>query len=154
MMDHFTKMAKAEYMEGRLRDSMNDHDEVSTLDAEATEMRDKRNKEGVKLSPTPEAQRHRERGEKRKAQEEPAKSNKGMSGRDHRDAEGSRRHRREEDVKTTRSRSRRRQREVAREKQRSRSRRRRSREREQDLRWKPGEGKYGVLKQDKKGLAQ
>ena len=46
--EHFRMMAEAEYLEGRLKEGSQDHDGLSTSDAAATQMREKRNREGVK----------------------------------------------------------------------------------------------------------
>ena len=52
LMDHFEKMATAEFLEGRMKELEQFHDGLSSGDAAATEMRTKRRMEGVKLSPS------------------------------------------------------------------------------------------------------
>ena len=54
LMDHFEKMATAEFLEGRMKELEQFHDGLSSGDAAATEMRLKRRSEGVKVSPSPE----------------------------------------------------------------------------------------------------
>ena len=62
LMEHFEKMATAEYLEGRLKDEEQFHDGAATSDAAATQMREKRRREGVRYSPTPEEERQERKG--------------------------------------------------------------------------------------------
>ena len=66
LMQHFEKMATAEYLEGRLREGEQDHDEIATSNAEATQSREVRMKEGVKTSPSPTMDMQERRERKRK----------------------------------------------------------------------------------------
>ena len=153
LIQHFEKMATAEYLEGRLKEGEQDHDEIATSNAEATQSREVRMKEGVKTSPSPTMDMQERRERKRKWQRDEAeekmqydaKKKEELRRREHQ-------HDRGHDDGQARGSG------VKRE-QRSRSRGRRkggeakeSKEkgRAQDLRWKPGEGKYGLLKEDKK----
>ena len=183
LMDHFEKMATAEYLEGRLKEEEQDHDGIATSDAAATQMREKRRKEGVRYSPTPEnekAEKSQQRNEgewKRRRMDE---DGHGSSRRDEgRKAEGTAERRRSRERRSTDRKPRRKEEEVkgerARQRRRSESRKRsrsrrgmkedrgkedrrakdstaehRDRKDKADLKWRPGEGKYGLLKEEKK----
>ena len=148
LMEHFRMMAEAEYLEGRLREGSQEHDAMSTCDAAATQMREKRNREGVKLSPSPELQRDRRGGlEGGGTSEAPTTSRRARE-------EDERQRYRERGTRTS----------AERRRSRSRSRRGRSKDRRReveaerkaksqksgDMRWKPGEGKYGMLREEVK----
>lgn len=183
LMDHFEKMATAEYLEGRLKEEEQDHDSIATSDAAATQMREKRRKEGVRYSPTPEnektekTQQRNEGGWKRRRMDE---DGHGSSRHDEgRKAEGTAERRRSRERRSADRKPRRKEEEAkgerARQRRRSESRKRsrsrrgmkedrgkedrrakdstaehRDRKDEADLKWRPGEGKYGLLKEEKK----
>ena len=154
LMDHFEKMATAEYLEGRLREEEHQRFEIATGDAEATSTRARRNKEGVKLSPTPEAQRGVDeewtKEEKRRWEESRDKAKEKKS--EEEDKEKKRRRKsKEEERKLEEKRAQKRWRSASR-RSRSRGEARRGDGKEgekADLRWRPGEGKYGMLKEEK-----
>ena len=140
-------MAEAEYLEGRLKEGSQDHDGLATGDAAATQMREKRNREGVKLSPTPELQRrHHGEGEGRKKEEIPVTSKRAREEDEDR-REGGRERKRSTGRRRSRSRSRRKRSE---EKKKKPEEEKRRREDKDDMRWKPGGGKYGMLKEEVK----
>ena len=80
LMDHFEKMATAEYLEGRMKELDQFHDGLSTGDAEATKMRELRKKEGVKISPSSEPERKRKERDHDRGRHE-GKFRKGTKGR-------------------------------------------------------------------------
>ena len=153
-MDHFEKMAAAEYLEGRLREEEHQHFEIATGDAEATSMRARRNKEGVKLSPTPEAQRGVDQEwtkEEKRRWEESRNEAKEKESEAEDKGEKRRKRSKEEERKLEEKRAQKRWRSTSR-RSRSRGKARKEDEKEKkkaDLRWRPGEGKYGMLKEEK-----
>ena len=70
LMQHFEKMATAEYLEGRLKEGEQDHDDIATSNAEASQARDVRRREGIKTSPSPVKDALEVRERKRKWQRE------------------------------------------------------------------------------------
>ena len=157
LMDHFEKMATAEYLERRMKELDQFHDGLSTGDAEATKMRELRRREGVKVSPSSEPERRRKERDDDQGRHE-GKRRKVDEGRDKGPS------RKQDDRRTQgegRRRSRSRSTKRRREEGPTTSRRRASDSRRDsvrkedeketaDLRWKPGSGKYGMLRESQK----
>ena len=153
LMQHFEKMATAEYLEGRLKEGEQDHDDIATSNAEASQARDVRRREGIKTSPSPvkDAFEVRERKRKWQREEEEERARLQAKRREEMKREAAHGDQGDDEGQARGSGVRR----VAR----SRSRGRRKghttkgpgeKDDRQDLRWRPGEGKYGLLKEDKK----
>ena len=157
-MDHFEKMATAEYLEGRMKELDQFHDGLSTGDAEATKMRELRRREGVKVSPSSEPERRRKErdddqgrheGKRRKVDEGRDKGSSRKQDDQRTQGEGRRRSRsrstkRRGDEGPTTSRRR------ASDSKRGESVKKEDEKEATDLRWKPGSGKYGMLRESQK----
>ena len=153
LMQHFEKMATAEYLEGRLKEGEQDHDDIATSNAEASQARDVRRRQGIKTSPSPvkDALEVRERKRKWQREEEEERARLQAKRREEMKKEAAHGSQGDDEGQARGS-------GVGRE-VRSRSRGRRKghttkgpgeKNDRQDLRWRPGEGKYGLLKEDKK----
>ena len=153
LMQHFEKMATAEYLEGRLKEGEQDHDDIATSNAEASQARDVRRREGIKTSPSPVKDALEVRERKRKWQREEEEERARLQAKRREEMKKEEAHSTQgDDEGHARSSG-------VRREGRSRSRGRRKghttkgpgeKNDRQDLRWKPGEGKYGLLKEDKK----
>ena len=153
LMQHFEKMATAEYLEGRLKEGEQDHDDIATSNAEASQARDVRRREGIKTSPSPVKDALEVRERKRKWQREEEEERARLQAKRREEMKKEAAHGTQgDDVGQARGSG-------VRREVRSRSRGRKrghttkgpgEKNDRQDLRWRPGEGKYGLLKEDKK----